>query len=74
MAKSRKPATSSRAKRGDLKIDPDGTPSAATIRQALQDLGIDRPYTRVRVVGNRLELTLYGGDIVTWPPPRRRTA
>ena len=43
-----------------------------TINQALADLGIDRPYTTVRVVGNRLELALYGGDIVTWPPQRTR--
>jgi hypothetical protein len=41
---------------------------AATIRQALDDLGINRPYTGCRVVGGRLELTLYGGDVVTWPP------
>ena len=45
---------------------------AETIRQALDELGIDRPYLACRVVGNRLELTLYGGDVVTWPPPRSR--
>lgn len=44
----------------------------ATIRQALEELGIDRPYLSCRVVGNRLELSLYGGDVVTWPPPRTR--
>ena len=69
MAKTRaKPAAPSRARRGELKAGPDGTPSADTIRQALDDLGINRPYYSCRVVGNRLELTLYGGDVVTWPP------
>ena len=41
---------------------------AGTIRQALDELGINRPYYSCRVVGNRLEIALYGGDIVTWPP------
>lgn len=48
--------------------DPDGAPTAETIRQALEELGIDRPYFQCRVVGGRLELTLYGGDVVYWPP------
>jgi hypothetical protein len=45
---------------------------AGTIRQALDELAIDRPYMGARVVGNRLELTLYGGDVVTWPPKPAR--
>lgn len=44
------------------------TADAATIRRALDDLGIDRPYYTARVVGGRLELRLYGGDYVYWPP------
>ena len=55
-----------------IKADADGNPPAETIRQALDELGIDRPYTVARVVGGRLELTLYGGDVVTWPAPRAR--
>ena len=51
-----------------IQTDPDGNPSAETIRQALEDLGIDKPYMSCRVVGGRLELTLYGGDVVLWPP------
>lgn len=49
-----------------LIADPD------TIRQALDDLGIDRPYYIARFVGSRLELVLYGGDVVTWPPETGR--
>ena len=51
-----------------IHTDADGTPSAATIRQALDELGIDKPYFECKVVGSRLELTLYGGDVVYWPP------
>ena len=43
------------------------TASQANIKRALKDLGINRPYYRARVVGGRLELALYGGDIVYWP-------
>lgn len=56
-----------------IKADADGKPPADTIRQALEDLGIDRPYYKTRVVGGRLELTLYGGDVVYWPPTATRT-
>ena len=63
-----KPATPSRAKRGDLTADADGTPSAATIRQAIEELELNRPDYPCRVVGNRLEFSLYGGDVVHWPP------
>lgn len=41
---------------------------AGTIRQALDELGINKPFYTCKVVGNRLEFTLYGGDVVTWPP------
>jgi hypothetical protein len=51
-----------------IHTDADGTPPAATIRQALDELGIDKPYFECKVVGGRLELTLYGGDVVYWPP------
>ena len=40
----------------------------AHLPRALQDLGINRPYYSARVVGNRIELHLYGGDVVYWPP------
>ena len=55
----KKPAT---RRRPAIKAD------AKTIRQALDELGIDRPYYTARVVGGRLELRLYGGDYVYWPP------
>ena len=49
-----------------------------TIRQALDELQINRPFYTCRVVGNRLEFSLYGGDVIYWPPKpapktRRRT-
>jgi hypothetical protein len=45
---------------------------AETIRQAIEELGIDRPFYRCRVVGTRLEFSLYGGDLVYWPPKPKR--
>jgi len=44
------------------------TADAQTIRQALDELAERRPYYTCRVVGNRLEFAMYGGDVVTWPP------
>ena len=45
-----------------------------TIRQALDELQINRPFYTCRVVGNRLEFSLYGGDLIYWPPkPARKT-
>ena len=42
---------------------------------AVAALGINVPYYRVRLVGNRLEFHLYGGNVVYWPePPDRRGA
>lgn len=58
-----------------VQADADGAPSLETIRQALDELGINRPFYTCRVVGNRLELALYGGDLVYWPPkpaPKRK--
>ena len=43
------------------------TPSKTNIAKALKDLGIDKPYYTARVVGGRLELRLYGGEVVFWP-------
>ena len=43
------------------------TTSQANIKRALRDLGINKPYYAVRVVGGRLELRLYGGDVALWP-------
>lgn len=50
---------------------PKPTADADTIRQALEELGEDRPFYTCRVVGNRLEFAMYGGDVITWPPPKR---
>jgi len=36
---------------------------------AVAALGINVPYYRVRLVGNRLEFHLYGGNVVYWPEP-----
>ena len=74
MPQTRKPA-SPPSRKGTKPAAGDPPPvqaDAATIRQALEELGIDRPYMACRVVGNRLELTLYGGDVVTWPPQATR--
>lgn len=40
-----------------------------TLRQALDELGINVPYYEARLVGNRIEFHLYGGQLVTWTPP-----
>ncbi|MEJ2189576.1 MAG: hypothetical protein P8Y93_09205 [Acidobacteriota bacterium] len=60
-------------KKATIQAGPDGAPSAETIRQAIEELGIDRPYYACRVIGNRLEFSLYGGDVVLWPPKATRT-
>jgi hypothetical protein len=63
-AKSRKPAPS----------QAEGPPppkrvrkTRATIRRALDELDINVPWYHCRVVGNRLEFHLYGGQVVYWP-------
>jgi hypothetical protein len=61
MTTSKKPQAT-RKKPATLHADP------ATIQQALDALGITVPYYTARVVGNRIELTLYGGQVVTWSP------
>ena len=55
-------------------IEPDagGLPPADTVRQAVEELGINRPFYSCRIVGNRLEFSLYGGDLVYWPPKKTR--
>ncbi len=69
----KKPATPSRAKRGDLTADEAPiVADAGTIRQAIEDLGINRPFYSCRVVGSRLEFSMYGGDLIFWPPKRTR--
>ena len=53
--------------------DPDtNAPDGSLLQQAIRELGIDRPILMSRLVGNRLELTLYGGDLVYWPPAKPR--
>jgi hypothetical protein len=68
----KKPASSSRAKRGDLDTGDDGEPTPDAIREAVENLGINRPFYTCRLVGNRLEFSLYGGDLVYWPPKPTR--
>lgn len=43
------------------------TADTPTIARALKDLGINKPYYTARVVGSRIELQLYGGEVVYWP-------
>ena len=57
MAKSRTRATS----RKKVELTPE------TIKQALEELGITVPYYDARLVGNRIEFHLYGGQVKTWP-------
>lgn len=40
------------------------------IKQAIEELGIDKPVMTSRVVGDRVELTLYGGERITYAPAR----
>jgi hypothetical protein len=40
-----------------------------TIARAILDLHIDVPVFNARVVGDRLELRLFGGNVAYWPPP-----
>ena len=51
-------------KKPQLKGDPE------TIAQALEDLAIDKPFYSCRVVGDRLEFVLYGGDVIYWWPEK----
>lgn len=76
----KKPATPSRAKRGDpsraqrgdASRAQRGDPTPDTVRQAIDELGLNRPFYTCRIVGNRLEFSLYGGDLVYWPPKPAR--
>ena len=54
------------AKRTTRRKIPD-PPTPEIIKQALQELGVDVPYYDVRLVGNRLEVHLYGGQVRAWP-------
>lgn len=40
----------------------------ADLDRAVDELGIDVPVLDMRLVGGRLELHLYGGQVVVWPP------
>jgi hypothetical protein len=40
----------------------------ADLDRAIEELGIDVPIGDARLVAGRLELHLYGGRVVTWPP------
>ena len=43
------------------------TDTTATRARAIRELGIDVPVYRTRVVGGRLELHCYGGQVFLWP-------
>jgi hypothetical protein len=47
---------------------PSVTNTRATRAQALEELAVDKPWYTCRVVGGRLEFSLYGGEVVFWPP------
>ena len=38
-------------------------------QKAIEELGIDKPIMATRMVGGKLELFLYGGDVVSYQPP-----
>lgn len=63
--KSRTPAKSRKRSRVTIP-DP---PPPEMINQALADLGVNVPFYHCRLVRNRLEFHLYGGQRVTWTPP-----
>jgi hypothetical protein len=42
------------------------------VKEAAIKLGVDKPIMSHKVVGDRIELHLYGGSVVTWPPPGKR--
>jgi hypothetical protein len=46
---------------------PAPTVTIADAPVAVAALGLDVPYYQVRLVGNRLEFHLYGGNVVYWP-------
>jgi hypothetical protein len=47
----------------EQKIDPE------KLKKAADDLGVDVPILGARMLGNRIELHLYGGAVVVWAPP-----
>lgn len=42
--------------------------NAEDVQKAVSEIGINVPVMASRMVGNRLELYLYGGSIVSWEP------
>ena len=50
----------------EKKVDPE------KIKKAAEELEVDVPILGARMVGNRIELHLYGGAVVTWAPPARK--
>ena len=50
------------------KKPPPITDTTATRARAIRELGITVPVYRTRVVGGRLELHCYGGQVFLWPP------
>ena len=41
--------------------------TTATRQRAIRELGINVPIYRTRIVGGRLELHCYGGQVLLWP-------
>jgi hypothetical protein len=65
-----KPAAKPAAEKIKNSLPPTGDPE--TIKQAIEELGFNRPFYTCKVVGNRLEFSLYGGDLIYWPPEKKR--
>ncbi len=42
------------------------------VKQAAEALDIDVPIMGARMLGNRIELHLYGGAVVTWAQPAKK--
>jgi hypothetical protein len=53
--------------RSGVDIIPERSGVEAYYDQALADLGITVPVSACRLVGNRLEFHLYGGQVLHWP-------
>ena len=53
------------------KKPPPITDTTATRQRAIRELAINVPVYRTRIVGGRLELHCYGGQVLLWPPKEK---
>jgi hypothetical protein len=67
MASSRKQRTRTAHLTAPVDIIPERSGVEAYYDQALADLGITVPVAACRLVGNRLQFHLYGGQVLHWP-------